>query len=240
MTITNAFSTRDSESLVRQTQIQNHRHRVQGGVVADTATEQVLETERTSTSETDPTRPFTIRPGLFGALEPDWNSLMASHIRPLPTGIFQNLDRAMVELDPPPGITSRGMGVGRDTLDTLYAREIQERENQAFMRALDEARDLNNPRGPLTGNTGRMNAEDPNIRNVRHTTFNYDGLRPSENSTWQSHPIDKNSLPRLLKEEYELKMDVKNYSGRLEFRISLGNTRTKEEVLSAEEFIDLD
>lgn len=53
-------------------------------------------------------------------------------------------------------------------------------------------------------------------------------------------PLTKKTLVDILRNEFELKIDARKYGDRLEFKISLFNTTTKEEVLSAEDYVEMD
>lgn len=50
----------------------------------------------------------------------------------------------------------------------------------------------------------------------------------------------KSNLIEALKDDYELKFNVRKHGDRMEFKVSLFNNKTKEEVLSAEDFVEMD
>lgn len=89
----------------------------------------------------------------------------------------------------------------------------------------------------LAGHTGNINIGAVTGRNPHL------GAR-SMNMRLDTFPVGsssfKNQLLEILKNDYELKMSSQKYGDRLEFKISLVHTESKEEILSAEDFIEMD
>lgn len=62
----------------------------------------------------------------------------------------------------------------------------------------------------------------------------------SGQSTVLTQGVNKKLLIEALKDDYELKFDVRKHGDRMEFKVSLFNNKTKEEILSAEDFVEMD
>lgn len=78
------------------------------------------------------------------------------------------------------------------------------------------------------------------VGNVRGGTRESFTGSSTPSSSFFEQPLTKKTLVDILRNEFELKIDARKYGDRLEFKISLFNTTTKEEVLSAEDYVEMD
>lgn len=135
----------------------------------------------------------------------------------------------------PLGFNNRGQVVGGNDL----IRTEEPRINQPIMNWGETTNPFNN----LNGNFFEVET----TRHVREPltggTVQRGTLGQNSGSTFSDPPvapITKKTLVEILRNEYELKIDARKYGDRMEFKISLFNNTTKEEVLSAEDYVEMD